>query len=1702
MQLRQIFALPEITQALITGRRILNLLQFEDMHERFDDIPKAHSGTFTWALDAWSAGESISKADQAKGGQQDVQHSRTTYTAQKATKIGSESHPSNSILIVREKNVLAQWFRTGAGIFHLAGIPGCGKSTLMKSLWDSPTAMSYSVTWAQTRKLITARFFLSKKGSKKQKTISGLCRSLLHDILEECVDLAPNVVPELWEQASSTPWQVDLKYQLRKEYVCAALTTLLCDTSKSNTHCFLIFIDGLDELQEESSDYEDLVQLLRQWTQPGSEHVKLCVSSRPIHDFVDAFPEDQRLWVHHHTQKDHQLVLLDRLQAFTSRIDRSRSNEPQLDISGNMGDLLKFSDRLIGICSGDFRKLSSALRTIRQMTHEKLDNRPATGKLQPQSALDLSVLVDALNTLEPTLRRLDIIDLSDNTTAPTESHSLLDVRQITARDSSPASYRMLTHTSPLEDKESARLKQIQEIETYLDTSSSLDDDLFAAKDARMKGTCGWFTSKTTYGAWCDSTLQAPKLLWIVGKPAAGKSTLAGHIIENLQSGDKGCSYFFFKHANPSKSSLSFCLRSLASQMARQQASVREKLVNVIREAAGSVSENNNERLLWHKLFLSAIHKAELKEHFWVIDGLDECETSLNAFKTMLSNFDGSNYLRILVTSRDTQMLRSNFSELGQQYYHREEISTIDTLPDIRALVEARSKTLITMNDESRASLVEKIVAKSEGSFLWTSLVLKELSHSYNEAEINQVLEDVPQDMDLLYRRTLDMMSRSAGSKDVTKSIITWTACAVRLLKLNELEGALRFSGHDKITNLRATLQATCGQLVIIDRLENVQLVHETAREFLFKGDLNSEFAIERSKAHQQLTEACMRYLTSDEMKRPRSVRRMDVSSSKKKQAPFSAYACSNFSYHLLQADRSSTATIEALNDFLSANVLTWIEVVARTRNLNGLIQTSKQLKKFCTSCTAPGNLHNIQKWSTDLMRISARFADAIVACPPAIFALIPPLCPTNSAIYKTVQQGRGLRISGFSNSEWGNCLSCVDFRSPTTSLCHGHDYFAVGLSNGDVVLYRAGTGQEYKILHHGEVVSLLCFLNKSSLLASCGPKTIRIWDMGSGEAKYIMEAPKRCISLAYDEGMLLAACDKNYLASWDLHNEGQRQPDRPWHAGDDFTESQLRRPPSAISISVEHKMIAIASPGRPILLWSIDDDDYYGSCGKRLANGEPSKHLVTALVFNPISALELLAVSYLDGELVLLDPFNDETLETVRANCPKLAASPDGRLLAGAAGAGTVDVYGFESLRLVYRVKSSNLYVKQLDFSKDSLRFVDIRGLQCNVWEPAALRRVSIVWDLTETPASFIESHELSSKARVSALLLLPGQKKIVCGKHDGSVSVYDTESAQEISCLYRHKSKVRTFVFWKRKEAIISVDESNSIIAWSAPRTNREQPLLNNTREEIFSFRLDSPSAIVQLLLSAETERLIISTRESDHLYSLQSLREISSIKYDVSRVRLWSQHPTVADAVLQVDDDSIHLYKWLDWSLMSTTTLKLDMTGFQMKRIIHYMIGRNRKLLLEMSELHGGADTRRVLSLDSMNTTVSLIAPAADSTDTVGGAEQLSRGSFELSKAQLPPILASHISHIIDISSAQKMIFLDRQYWLCTLTLDQNIGKSTQYTRHFYVPNDWFSGSRGIIATLSERDVVFARSDGVAIVHGGFEFSSTVTVSAEGST
>ncbi|TVY71558.1 Vegetative incompatibility protein HET-E-1 [Lachnellula suecica] len=1251
-------------------------------------------------------------------------------------------------------------------------------------------------------------------------------------------------------------------------------------------------------------------------------------------------------------------------------------------------------------------------------------------------------------------------------------------------------------TSSLESTDDLQRSQLKCLSKYLGVSGIPEDDLASAEDARIPGTCKWFQAKNAYVKWQDFTVDTPSVLWVKGKPAAGKSILAGSVIRQLQTVNTNCSYFFFKHGDKAKSRLSACLRSLAFQMACTHLQIREKLLEMQKDEI--IIDKDNERTIWRTLFVSGIFTVPFSAHYWVIDGLDECLAFSSFLDTMLAKLDISLPLRHLITSRESSEFDKSFVSLGTDRVQSEKIETEDTLPDIRLLVEIKARSLIVMDDDDRAILIKKILEKSRGSFLWTVLVLNELSSSHSAEEINQVLDDVPRDMEPLYQRTLGLMSQAGRGKKLANAILTWVACARKPLNTDELDGALKLDIKDEFLNLEKSIVALCGQLVTVDRFGKVQMIHETAREYLLKEDLDSEFAINKREAHTRIARACLIYLTGPEMRPPRSGRR---TIDPVKKTSFSMYACEAFSYHLSKSDPFSNEILVLVDKFLRSNVLSWIELVAQTQDLILLIRAANDLRTYLKISSAELNplgkeLRIIRSWTTDMIRIAAKFSDALILSPSAIFSLVLPFCPTGSAAYRTANTGKRLSVLGLSNSQWDDRLACIDFRQGQASaLCVGDDFVAVGLTTGTVSLYHGTSCQEYKTLHHGEAVRLLKFRSKSSFMASCGLKTIRIWDIRNGETVYTFEAPPRPIFLEFDQNFLIAASYKNYLTSWDLGNEGARQPDRIWNDSGEYRQTPLRRPPSAISISLSHKMMAIAYSGQSITLWDLEGDAYYGTCGKKLPSGETSTHVVSALVFNPNINTGLLAVSYLDGELVLVDPFSDQELESVHANCHTLAASPDGRLLAGGAGFGTIHIYGFDTLKLLYRVKSSNLYIKQLAFSKDTLHFADIRGSQCNIWEPALLLRDLVGDDSSEgSSTSVLEAVVPDAKAKISAMVLNSKGDVVFCGKEDGSVCAYDLKTGAHLRTLYSHKSQIRILAWSTVSNTLISIDSSNGIHARSIRKTQSEGCLADQV---LFQSRLDSGKSITQVLLGEAAGKLVLSTRESDHFWNINGHEEKVQTYSKTPGIRKWTHYPQSPLHMICIEATVVRLYAWSDWSETSVISLNMDTERLQLKSASAHILSGRLQILIEQSELDGSASTSGLHLFDA--TALSIGNDSAKETIQDEKKREGTKGGLENSTLEVAPSsrilspqfasLARLVAHVIGLDGNGKLVFLDSQSWVCSADLE-NFGVSPSlYMRHFFVPYDWFSGTRIIISAHTKRDVLFARNEDVAIIKGGLD-------------
>jgi len=692
-----------------------------------------------------------------------------------------------------------------------------------------------------------------------------------------------------------------------------------------------------------------------------------------------------------------------------------------------------------------------------------------------------------------------------------------------------------------------------------------EDDLTTLHILKQPGSCHWFMEKDFFSSWKDGA--GPGILWLVGRPAAGKSVLASHVIERLkQQPQTYCSYFICKHGEVGKSTLRDCFKSLALQMASQDVLVRETLLQLAQDDL--VYDMTDDASIWRRLFAGSIFKLpSISQHNWVVDGVDECANFNSLFtKKFLAAIPEQ--LRFFATSRALQEIERGVVGLGPSRYSLQVLSDTDTIEDMRLFLSTRLEELGRPEaPEDREEMCEKILAKSSGSFLWARLVLQEFENTWTDEAMDAALQEVPADLHDLYSRMLHTIEADTQKLPLARSILTWVALASRPLSTQELRSAVKLDVNQTLQNAGRAVPDVCGQLVFIDKDDKVHMIHETAREFLVaggesRGTLYDEPErtpfVSKKEGHTRIGSLLLRYLCNEGLKSQQGktqqgggrLRGFAKPASAAPSADFSLlnYASGFFSDHLYRSTSEDDAQAEDLANFLKANtILLWIEHIAKTGDLTDITRAAMNMREYLTRRmkyvppTHP-TVQLVDQWVTDLIRVAAKFCTQLLACPSSIHCLIPAMCPSDSIIARTfgkdakrpLPTSAALVVRGLPPGTWDDCLIRLDFhKGQTTTICHGERFFAIGLTTGMISLYDSGSFQRLRRMAHPERVKILQFSRDDLHLASCGAKRLSIWDPRSGVMTHsflLRSAPLAVSFLGRDE--LLCASQSSETTQW------------------------------------------------------------------------------------------------------------------------------------------------------------------------------------------------------------------------------------------------------------------------------------------------------------------------------------------------------------------------------------------------------------------------------------------------------------------------------------------------------------------------------------------------------------------------------------------
>jgi len=219
-------------------------------------------------------------------------------------------------------------------VYWITGKPGAGKSTIMKYILGNAALRPHLEAWSGDLPLVIASYYAWNAGTSTQKSLLGLKRTLIFQVLDQNPQLLPIVAPRRW----TSFWLLGTNDRIHMRAVtgqeieeCFSNLLRVVDTKVS----VAVFIDGLDELEVPPNEIVNLVESIASFSQ---NNIKVCAASRPWVEFEDAYCDVPKLRMDLYTAKDMGVFVAERFgkcRAFSelSAIHPAKSLKLQNDLA-------------------------------------------------------------------------------------------------------------------------------------------------------------------------------------------------------------------------------------------------------------------------------------------------------------------------------------------------------------------------------------------------------------------------------------------------------------------------------------------------------------------------------------------------------------------------------------------------------------------------------------------------------------------------------------------------------------------------------------------------------------------------------------------------------------------------------------------------------------------------------------------------------------------------------------------------------------------------------------------------------------------------------------------------------------------------------------------------------------------------------------------------------------------------------------------------------------------------------------------------------------------------------------------------------------------------------------------------------------------------------------------------------------------------
>ncbi len=1249
------------------------------------------------------------------------------------------------------------------------------------------------------------------------------------------------------------------------------------------------------------------------------------------------------------------------------------------------------------------------------------------------------------------------------------------------------------------------------IQDHFRNCPSTETDYDASRRCWIPGTCEWFLEEEEFVSWLEPSSIKPAILWYTAPPANGKTVLSTFIISHLQSKDLPCQFFLFKYSDNSKRMVANCVKSLAFQLSTVQPEFRRLLAGSSREVLSL--DSSDPFLIWKNIIEGILLKLNLtKPIYWVIDALDECD-SPKIFLECLRSFADKLPVRILILSRKTDSISMNFNRLSRSLsvLRIEKSTTGHNQKDIERLVQMELDHM-RGSSEFRDQLLQDIMKRSEGNFLWVQLVLEEVMGCHTEGKIREILNDVPSDMTLMFQRMEKNLLNSIrqSDKSLISALLEWSTCAQRPLSLTEMSQALQpeFSGF---LDLKRTVQGTCGQFIQVDGYDKVTVLHHTTREY-FTRSSETEFRINPEKCHEKLFTRALTVFEDEDLRWRLLQNQHALQSSE----PFIFYSAVSWPFHLGQSTSSSPECMDALvKVFRGPGVLAWIHSLALLERLEVLVKASQVLSVFVnkikrrSGSTDPisnqsSNLQLLDEWAMDLIKLVGRFASKILANPGVLYYVVPAVCPPRSITYNQFNSTAKIKVTGASNISWSDnlCRLVLPGEVQGWGIACAAKYLTVLDSKGSVHIWDASNFSELSVIHHEESVMAFALNGNGGKLCTYGWKSTKLWSTLSGELLGSTANPPytkaRDIAFADNDCKLLLGCDDNTIrhVECDKISEGWQILNNDLLNKTVQIDGALVGSPVCLAFNEDRTLVGVSYRGAPLYVWRLRDGICINICKRanevRVDQGRLSSNwfAVNRFTWNRVTG-HILGICK-GGWIFKWHPITDENTEA-QFFADEIASSPNGKLFATSSTDGSIRVWGFASFSVIYQLSSKSL-VTQIAFSPDSRRFYDIRRGSINAWESNRLTHfLETDENIGDSSGEYQSSAEISNEkfGPLTAFSPAPHNGSYCIGYKDGNVEVFQRSDTQGIRftrfCNYMPVTKIR----WSPDGRLVAIsDLAGDIQIWEFSQGSKEASAL--PRPE---FRLNQNN-IKEFIFSLDGKRiLIISTTKNASVCSTEDGKLTAKSDIATSNGK-WLCHPTNPDIILRCGPLEIDAHKWdtleTAWSLAYSETLPKaegEISSLELQTLAQMTLTHEITPTQTVEKAVVTQDSQSILLFTKKTT-----RPHEFSNDLSIVPVTRLRGNDEPTLPQsrfdvltTPANVVSNILMPLGILPGRRLVFLDRDLWVCSYPLGKSFHSATGalYNRFYFIPRNWVTKDSLEQCVLADDGTLFwPKGDGVVLI------------------